>query len=131
MITYRTGSEAVCRFQPGRPGDAPEMCRATPCLPGRSTRPGLPWALQSSGWQVAGMQAVFTSDIPIGSGLSSSAALQVVFAAAWRLLGRWQLDCLELARLCLRAENDYVGVACGLMDQFASACGVKASPAVF
>jgi galactokinase len=83
------------------------------------------WALRQAGLAVTGLQAAYTSDVPIGSGLSSSAAVEVVFAAAWRALGGWELDNLELARLCQRAENEYVGVASGLMDQFASACGVQ------
>jgi galactokinase len=69
--------------------------------------------------------------VPIGSGLSSSAAVQVAFAATWRALGGWQLDNLRLAQLCLRAEVEYVGLICGLMDQFASACGVEGHALVF
>jgi galactokinase len=71
------------------------------------------------------MQAVFTSDVPIGAGLSSSAAVEVAFAVTWRALGGWKRDALQIARLCQRAENKYVGVNCGLMDQFASACGTE------
>jgi len=86
---------------------------------------GTAWALLDAGLPVTGMQAAFTSNVPMGAGLSSSAAVEVAFAAAWRLAGGWQMDCLQLARLCQRAENEYVGVKCGLMDQFASACGVE------
>ncbi len=86
---------------------------------------GVAWALQSAGYPVAGMQAVYSSNIPIGAGLSSSAAVEVGFALAWQTLGGWQVDRLTLAKLSQKAENQYVGVACGLMDQFASANGVK------
>lgn len=86
---------------------------------------GVTWALQEAGLAVQGMQAVYTSDVPIGAGLSSSAAVEVAFAAAWRLLGGWKTSGLALAQLCQRAENAYVGVSSGLMDQFASACGVR------
>ena len=86
---------------------------------------GVAWALREAGVQVRGMQAVYTSDVPIGAGLSSSAAVEVAFAAAWRALGGWEMDNLRLAQLCQRAENGYVGVNSGLMDQFASACGVE------
>ncbi len=86
---------------------------------------GVAWALQSAGHHVSGLQAVFRSTVPIGAGLSSSAAVEVAFATAWRLINGWNADCLELAKLCQRAESQYVGVNCGLMDQFASACGVK------
>ena len=47
------------------------------------------------------------------------------FAVLWQALGGWQADPLRLAQICQQAENHYVGVACGLMDQFASACGVQ------
>jgi galactokinase len=63
--------------------------------------------------------------VPIGAGLSSSAAVEVGFAAVWQALGGWNLDRMSLARLCQRAENAYVGVNSGLMDQFASAHGVE------
>jgi galactokinase len=86
---------------------------------------GVAWALAEAGLAVNGMQVMYTSDVPIGAGLSSSAAVEVAFAAAWRALGGWEMDNLQLARLCQRAENGYVGVNSGLMDQFASACGVE------
>ena len=95
-------------------------------LPGWAFYPaGVAWALLKAGLRVGGMQAVYTSDVPIGAGLSSSAAVEVAFAAAWRALGGWQLGNLPLAQLCQRAENAYVGVNSGLMDQFSSACGVE------
>jgi galactokinase len=86
---------------------------------------GVAHVLKQEGLAVRGLQAVFTSDIPIGAGLSSSAAVEVAFAVTWRALGGWQRDALQIARLCQRAENQYVGVNCGLMDQFASACGME------
>ena len=95
-------------------------------LPGWARYPaGVAWALGEAGFQVSGIQAIYTSDIPIGAGLSSSAAVEVGFAALWQAIGGWQLERLELAQICQRAENAYVGVSCGLMDQFASACGVE------
>lgn len=84
---------------------------------------GVAHVLQQEGLAVKGMRAVFTSDVPIGAGLSSSAAVEVAFAVTWRALGGWKRAALQIARLCQRAENQYVGVNCGLMDQFASACG--------
>lgn len=86
---------------------------------------GVAWALQETGYPVCGTQVAFASEIPIGAGLSSSAAVEVAFAVLWQVLGGWALDRLELARICQKGENEYVGVSCGLMDQFASACGVK------
>lgn len=86
---------------------------------------GVAWALQQAGLQVHGMQVVFTSSVPIGAGLSSSAALEVGFAVLWQALGGWECERMSLALLCQKAENQYVGVACGIMDQFASAHGVE------
>ena len=85
---------------------------------------GVAWALRQVGRAVQGMEALLTSDVPRGSGLSSSAAVEVAFATAWQQLGDWPLAPMEKARVCQHAENQYVGVNCGLMDQFASACGV-------
>ncbi|MBL8058858.1 MAG: galactokinase [Anaerolineales bacterium] len=84
---------------------------------------GVAWALRERGLAVAGLQAALTSDVPRGAGLSSSAAVEVAYATAWQRAGGWSLAPMELARLCQRAENAYVGVNCGIMDQFASACG--------
>jgi len=86
---------------------------------------GVAWSLEQQGLALCGMQAVYTSNIPIGAGLSSSAAVEVAFASCWQALAGFQMGSLELARLCQKAENEYVGVSSGLMDQFASACGVK------
>jgi len=85
---------------------------------------GVAWALQQAGLATPGMSAVYTSNVPIGAGLSSSAAVEVGFAILWQALGEWQVERLALARICQQAENMYVGVASGLMDQFASACGL-------
>ena len=94
-------------------------------LPGWALYPaGVAWALQQAGYPLGGMQAVYTSDIPIGAGLSSSAAVEVAFATTWQAISGWKMDKLALAKLCQMAENGYVGVSSGLMDQFASACGV-------
>lgn len=85
---------------------------------------GVAWALRQAGLQLKGLRAVFTSTVPIGAGLSSSAAVEVGFAQLWLTLSDLEIDALQVARICQRAENAYVGVSCGLMDQFACACGV-------
>lgn len=85
---------------------------------------GVAWVLEQHGIRLQGMEAAFTSSVPMGAGLSSSAAVEVGFAVLWQALGNWELDRLTLARLCQEAENRYVGVNCGLMDQFACANGV-------
>ncbi len=84
---------------------------------------GVVWALLEAGLRPRAMQAVFASDIPVGGGMSSSAAVELAFVHAWNLLGQWQLEPRRMAHLAHRAENDYVGVHCGLLDQMASACG--------
>ena len=95
-------------------------------LPGWALYPaGVAWSLQQTGLSINGMEAVFSSDVPIGAGLSSSAAVEVAFATAYQSLSGFDLDKLSLAKLCQRAENEYVGVSSGLMDQFASTFGVE------
>jgi galactokinase len=71
------------------------------------------------------MNAVFASNVPRGSGLSSSASVEMTFVLAWQTLGNWKLPPMKRALLGQKAENRYVGVNCGIMDQFASACGVE------
>ncbi len=70
---------------------------------------------------VGGLDLAIAGDVPQGAGLSSSAALEVAVAGAFRDAFDLPLDDVALARLCQRAENEYVGVQCGIMDQFASA----------
>lgn len=86
---------------------------------------GVMWSLREARRETPAMQAVFISDVPRGAGLSSSASVELAFAAAWMTLGGWSIEPMNLARLCQRAENEYVGVHCGIMDQFASACGER------
>ena len=94
-------------------------------LPGFALYPaGVAWALQQAGLPVKGLAVQYSSDIPIGAGLSSSAAVEVGFALAWQTAGQWDIPRMELAKLCRKAENEYVGVNSGLMDQFACAFGV-------
>jgi galactokinase len=94
-------------------------------LPGWALYPaGVAWALSEASLQTPAMQAVFASDVPIGAGLSSSASVEMAFASAWSTLGGWTLPPIQRALLGQKAENQYVGMNCGIMDQFASACGV-------
>lgn len=87
---------------------------------------GVCWILQEEGYKLAGADISFEGDIPIGAGLSSSAALEVASMAAFCALNRIDLDLKEQALLAQRAENEYVGVRCGIMDQFASALSKQA-----
>ena len=84
---------------------------------------GVAWALQEAGHDLPGIDAVLTSDVPIGAGVSSSAAVEVAFLAAWDALAALELTGVEMAKLGKRAENGYLGVASGIMDQFASIHG--------
>jgi galactokinase len=84
---------------------------------------GVAWALDQAGYPLVGFEGVMHGDIPIGAGLSSSAALEVVTTRVFSALSdfAWKAD--EMARIAQRAENEWVGVACGIMDQLSSAVG--------
>ena len=84
---------------------------------------GMLWAFSQVGLQAPALRAVFSSNVPRGSGLSSSASVEMAFGVAWQQLAGWNQTPMELALLGQRAEVNYVGVNCGVMDQFASACG--------
>lgn len=83
---------------------------------------GVLWALCEAGHAVTGADIHLSSTVPSGAGLSSSAALEVVVALAVNDLFELGLERWQLARLCQRAENVYVGAPTGIMDQTASAC---------
>ncbi|MFH0177115.1 galactokinase [Streptomyces cacaoi] len=83
---------------------------------------GVVWALREAGHEVTGADIHLSSTVPSGAGLSSSAALEVVVALALNDLYDLGLQGWQLARLCQRAENVYVGAPTGIMDQTASAC---------
>jgi galactokinase len=75
------------------------------------------------GWRIPGFEALVSGDLPSGGGLSSSAALEVATATAVETLCGRTLPPDAKAVLCQRAENRFVGVPCGIMDQFAVTCG--------
>ncbi|MGM9386084.1 galactokinase [Streptomyces antibioticus] len=83
---------------------------------------GVVWALREAGHTITGADVHLASTVPTGAGLSSSAALEVVVALALNDLYDLGLARWQLARLCQRAENIYVGAPTGIMDQTASAC---------
>ncbi|CAM5517854.1 galactokinase [Streptomyces abikoensis] len=83
---------------------------------------GVAWALREAGLPVGGADVYVESDVPAGAGLSSSAALEVATALALTELHGAACGRPALARLAQRAENAFVGVPCGVMDQTASAC---------
>lgn len=94
---------------------------------------GIAYLLQRANQPIGGMDAVIAGEVPIASGLSSSAAIEVASALAFLNVGTAppsQMSEPELAALCQRAENQFVGVNCGIMDQTISILG-KADHALF
>ncbi len=83
---------------------------------------GVAWSMAQAGHELRGLDAAVAGDVPIGGGLSSSAAVEIAFAAAFRQVSGLDLPNVELAKLGQFAENQFVGVRCGIMDQVASAC---------
>ena len=81
--------------------------------------------MQKRGGKVEGFNAVFAGDVPLGAGLSSSAALESCFAFALNDLFKNGIDKFELAKIGQSTEHNYTGVKCGIMDQFASIFGAK------
>ncbi|HAQ38530.1 MAG TPA: galactokinase [Saprospiraceae bacterium] len=81
--------------------------------------------MQKARLEPQGFTAVFSGDIPAGAGLSSSAALESVFAVAINTIFGLGVDKLKMAHICQMAEHHYAGVKCGIMDQFASIFGKK------
>lgn len=87
---------------------------------------GVAHVLKEAGYPIVGCDLYYHGTVPYGAGLSSSASIEVATAIALANLGgREQLDMKEIALLCQRAENEYVGMNCGIMDQFVSALGKK------
>ncbi|MBW3624337.1 MAG: galactokinase [Armatimonadetes bacterium] len=81
---------------------------------------GVAWALKEAGYALNGFHGVGQGDVPIGSGLSSSAAIEVAVALAYQAVTGFEMDGVTAAKLCQRAENAFVGVNSGIMDQFIS-----------
>jgi galactokinase len=84
---------------------------------------GVAWAVEQSGLRLVGADLVLDGDVPLGAGLSSSASLECAVGIALADLAGLSLGRTELALLAQRAENDFVGMPCGVMDQMASMHG--------
>jgi galactokinase len=95
---------------------------ARPCGDWSDYARGVAVALERCGFHLRGANLMIRGGVPIGSGLSSSAALEVAVAQALLALSGNSVPATELARLCQRAENEFVGVSCGIMDQFVCCC---------
>jgi galactokinase len=85
---------------------------------------GVAVMLEMSGYALSGADLIVWSDVPIGAGLSSSAALEVSVAHALLTQSDLPFDPITIAEICQRAENDFVGMRCGVMDQYIACCGV-------
>lgn len=84
---------------------------------------GVAWALQEAGYTLRGWEGVMAGNVPKGAGLSSSAALELATARAFQQVSGFAWDAAQMAKLSQRAENKWVGVNCGIMDQMISAAG--------
>lgn len=85
---------------------------------------GMAWALRKSGaGPLPNLRLAMSSDLPIGAGVSSSAALEMAVGRVWLALAGKSLDAKALAAAGRKCENEFVGVQTGVMDQLASACG--------
>ena len=81
--------------------------------------------MKKRGFEPKGFDTVFVGDVPLGAGMSSSAALESTFANALNEIFNLNIDRFELARIGQSTEHNYCGVKCGIMDQFASVFGKK------
>lgn len=86
---------------------------------------GVSWALQMAGHPVGGMNVCLRGTVPIAAGLSSSAALEVAASILFATLSGLVLPAIDLVSIAHRAEAEFVGVRCGVMDQFVSMMGRK------
>lgn len=91
---------------------------------------GIAAELKRRGAALQGFEAVLSGNVPLGAGLSSSAALEVAVAAGLKELFSIEIDSVETATLCQHVEQEYIGVDCGIMDQFSSRIG-QAGHALF
>ena len=86
---------------------------------------GVAYVLGQQGFELSGWEGVLAGDVPIGAGLSSSAAVEMATARAFAATGRLPWNPAEMARVGQRAENEWVGMNCGIMDQMISAAGER------
>lgn len=86
---------------------------------------GVAWSMGERGYSLRGWEGVLGGDVPIGSGLSSSAALELVTARAFYCVSDFEWEAAKIALACQGAENEWLGVNCGIMDQMISAAGVE------
>ncbi len=88
---------------------------------------GTAWALGQAGYQLSGFDGLVHSTVPFGSGLSSSAALEMACAVMFQAASGFKLEPVEMALIGQAGENQYVGMSCGILDQYSSALGQAGS----
>jgi len=111
-LDFQEGREFdLDRMAPGPSGDWSDYVR------------GVAAVLDTAGHRIPGANLVIKSEVPIGAGLSSSAAIEVSSALGFLANSGIELDRAEIARLCQQAEHEYAGMKCGIMDQFISCFG--------
>ncbi|HEY5879609.1 MAG TPA: galactokinase [Nakamurella sp.] len=137
LAAGRTDDGVVRVASAQRPGEVTTV--ALPDIePGSPAAAGWPgyllgalWSLRETGLPITGLDLALDSQVPAGAGLSSSAAVECVTVLAAATLAGRRLEPLQVARIAQRAENDFVGVPCGPMDQTASAAGRDGSVLLF
>jgi galactokinase len=130
-VAFRPRTDRRLRLHAAAYGETRELL-LDELAPGRDTGwvayvAGVAWAFAEAGLHTVGLDAVVDGNVPLGAGLSSSAALELAAARALADAGGVSWDPRAMARLGQRAENAYVGVNCGLMDQMASAAAQEGS----
>lgn len=88
---------------------------------------GVAVVLARAGHRLSGADLLIDADLPLGAGLSASAAFEVAVGYALLAVSGLSVDKVELAKICQRAENEFVGMRCGIMDQYISCCAVAGS----
>ena len=125
VVVFRTREDRVLRGHSVAFGETKQLALDELSAPGgsgwMSYVAGVAWAFQSEELPTRGLDLVVDGDVPIGAGLSSSAALELATARALAMAARVPWDAVRMAKLGQKAENRYVGMNCGIMDQFASA----------
>jgi len=102
--------------------DLDRLSKATPSW--REYPKAVAWALADAGFEVRGFDAVSVCQVPMGAGLSSSASFELALARAFQVVSGYGWDPVRQAVLCQRAENDWIGVSCGVMDPLIAATGI-------
>jgi len=137
LVAASARTDGVLRVRSVEKGETVEIPDVRALAPSSSSKgswasyvAGTAWALRDAGYAIGGADMVVGSTLPAGAGLSSSAALECGTARALTELHRVPISDLELAKLAQRAENVFVGMPCGLMDQLSSTFG-RAGHALF